>query len=115
MAGAVAPVSGDASLDDATVVAGLPRVASSPALSTPARVELVADLLGAADADAYGNRIGVAEFDPTAELAVRAAEHALLLAARDSELAALRDQYDHLAVPCDDTRAGDKGDLIPVL
>ena len=107
LAGAAGPVSGAASLDGAAVVVSLPRVASSPGMSTPARV--VADLLGAADGAAHGNRIdsriGVAPFDPTAELAARAAEHGIMLAARDSKLAALREQYDHLDVRYQDTRA----------
>jgi hypothetical protein len=109
LAGAAGPVSGAASLDGAAVVVSLPRDASSPGLSTPARV-VISDLLGAADGAAHGNRIGsrigVAPFDPTAELAARAAEHAIVLAARDSELATLREQYDHLAVRYQDTRAG---------
>jgi hypothetical protein len=109
LAGAAGPVSGAASLDGAAVVASLPCAASSPGLSTPARV-VISDLLGAADGAAHGNRIGsrigVAPFDPTAELAARAAEHAIVLAARDSELASLREQYDHLTVLYQDTRAG---------
>jgi hypothetical protein len=105
LAGDVAPVSGSASLDGAAAVTSLPRVASSPALLSPARIEYVSVAAGAA---AHGNLIidiAVADFDPTAELAVRTAEHALLLAARDSELAALREQYDLLAVRYDDNRA----------
>jgi hypothetical protein len=115
LAGAEGPVSGAASLDSAgAVVASLPRVTSSPGqLSTPARVVIVD---GAADGAAHGNliasRIGVAPFDPTAELAARGAEHALSLAARDSELAALREQYDLLAVRYDDSRAAIDVDAI---
>ncbi len=86
LAGAVAPVSGSASLDGAAAVASLPRVASSPALLSPAQIEYVSVAAGAA---AHGNRIidvAVPDVDPTAELVVCTAEHALLLAARDSEL-----------------------------
>ena len=49
--------------------------------------------------------MAVAGIDARVVHAVRTAEHALLLAARDSELAALRVQYDLLAVRYDDTRA----------
>jgi hypothetical protein len=112
LAGAAAPVSGSASLDGAAAVTSLPRVASSPALLTPARTEYVSVADGAA---AHGNRIievTVADFDPAAELAVRTVEHALSLAARDSELAALREQYDLLAVRYDDSRAAIDVDAI---
>ena len=67
MACAVAPVSGSASLDGAAAVTSLPRVASSPALLSPARIEYVSVVAGAV---AHGNRIidiAVADFDPTAE------------------------------------------------
>jgi hypothetical protein len=67
LAGDVAPVSGSASLDGAAAVTSLPRVASSPALLSPARIEYVSvDAVAAA----HGNRIidiAIADFDPTAE------------------------------------------------
>jgi hypothetical protein len=66
LAGNVAPVSDTASL---AAVTSLPRVASSPAMLSPKRIEYVSVAAGAA---AHGNRIidvDVADFDPTAELA----------------------------------------------
>ena len=107
LAGAVAPVSGSASLDGAAAVTGLPRVASSPALLSPARIEYVSVAAGAA---AHGSRI-IDASDPTAVLAAcaalsaAAAEHAVSLAARDAELVVLQEQYDLLAVRYDDSRA----------
>lgn len=101
LAGAVAPVSGSASLDSAAAVTGLPRVASSPALLSPARIEYVSVAAGAA---AHGSRI-IDASDPTAVLAAAAAEHAASLAARDAELVVLQEQYDLLAVRYDDSRA----------